>query len=62
MDKWEYKVIRISQITQGFLLEPDKLPKLDELKKLGEEGWEAVSITAPFGGAMFALLKRRMER
>lgn len=41
MTKWEYKIINIR--SEGYRLNPEAEP---ELTRLGDEGWELVSITS----------------
>ena len=48
MQKWDYKVISAS---------PQVRTEMDELRELGEKGWELVSIS-DYSGFYYAWLKR----
>lgn len=43
--KWEYKVVQVNTSRSGFVATDAKIKNIDEaLNKLGEEGWELVSV------------------
>ncbi|RYP88081.1 hypothetical protein EKO23_04355 [Nocardioides guangzhouensis] len=56
MERWEYKVADLTKVEKN----------IDELNRLGGEGWEAVGMVSTWGAGGFkfvhpiALLKRRV--
>jgi len=68
MDKWEYKAITVQTLVRAaiegrtpFTFDPKF--KMDELNKLGTEGWEAVNVqgTGIHNSGMLVLLKRKIK-
>ena len=66
MTRWEYTILRADWFSDGLMVrspETKKSVSLEgELARLGDEGWEAVSLQhapmVPSGGQLVVLLKR----
>jgi hypothetical protein len=53
MTKWEYRVVPMFH---------DPTPtEVEQLNRLGEEGWELVALTARNGTTAYAVFKRPLE-
>lgn len=69
MVKWEYHILRADWYSSGLMLQSPatkKLVQLEvELARLGEEGWEAITIQhapmMPTGSKLVVLMKRPKE-
>lgn len=56
--KWEYKALDGSKLVENIIAEKERDPLEIALNKLGEDGWELVSILNPSGQVKWFVFKR----
>ena len=64
MNAWEYVTITNYdlKLTARFIMTEDTTAVNDEFNKLGEQGWEMVSLCLREGGAFVAVFKRQRPK